>query len=165
MTQEKQVVQTIPGIVKHEIGDVAVDGLISGVQAGILMALILILGGWLTGNDPITILSAFATGQTGFSPVAGLLVHLAVSGVYGVVFSIGLSVIPSKIARRLYPWPYLIFGVIYGAMLYFLAVTVILPNTGSALADIGLPVLIIAHLAYSISLGGLLLRQGKSKIH
>ena len=72
---------------RSSIGDAAVDGLLNGVVAGVVMAIYLMISGVLTGTGMAATLNAFDLGQ-GTSPVRGALIHLAVAAIYGMVFSL-----------------------------------------------------------------------------
>lgn len=136
-----------------KVGDAAVDGLLAGMAAGVVMAVYLI-GASLLGGEGLAVLNRFD--PSGASPMVGALMHLAVSGVYGATFGI--------IANRLrrFNVPAWLSGVIFGLALFVLAVSVILPNSRSALA--GMPVLDfgIAHVVYGLVIGIVISRNAKS---
>src|SRR5439155_8205458 len=67
-------------------GDAAVDGLISGVAAGLLMAIFLLAAGWIGGRGLADVLRQFDPGPVP-APLTGAITHLAVSGVYGILFA------------------------------------------------------------------------------
>ena len=134
---------------QNSIGDAAIDGLFAGLIAGILMILVIILGGLLAGETPTTILARFSTGQSA-SPLAGGLLHLAVSGIYGVVYSLLPFGIPAIFRNRLLG---VLAGLGYGLILLGLAVTVLLPGLRSPLEDLPIWVLALGHIVYGIVLG------------
>jgi hypothetical protein len=72
---------------KTGAGDAAVDGLCSGVLAGAAMGLYLVLIGMRIGQGPAVVLGRFDPAG-GASPLTGALAHLAVSGVYGLLFGL-----------------------------------------------------------------------------
>jgi hypothetical protein len=136
-------------------GDAAVDGLCSGIVAGTAMGLYLVLIGLLIGQGPAVVLGRFDPAG-GASPLTGALAHLAVSGVYGVLF--GLAGYVAARWRRLPVW---LAGLGYGLVLLFLAEALImrLPGTGSALRETPLVHLAAGHLLYGLTLGLLMDRQ------
>jgi len=96
-------------------GDAAVSGLLAGIVAGVVMAAFLAGLGFATGESVADALSHFGTGE-GTTPIAGLLTHLAVSGVYGIVWGYLL-----RIVRSLLPAPGWLVGVAYGLLLFLVA--------------------------------------------
>ena len=70
-------------------GDLAVDGIFTGIEAGIIMAAFLVVV--LVGQDfsPAEVLSVF-TLYGSPSLTSGILAHLAVSRVYGIFFILGM---------------------------------------------------------------------------
>jgi hypothetical protein len=136
-------------------GDAAVSGLFGGLGAGMLMAGFLALAGLLAGQGMGTFLGSFASGEN-VSPVQGLLTHLAVSGVYGVVFGLGWRYAKGNRPSRVPGW---MGGLAYGILLWILALAVILPGTDSPLRLLPPGVLAAAHAVYGIALGAL--TQGK----
>src|SRR3990172_2995110 len=69
------------------LGDAAVDGLLAGGGAGVLMAAYLIVAGLVMGETVGVVLGRFDPGQGG-APLVGALAHLATAGVYGVIFGL-----------------------------------------------------------------------------
>jgi hypothetical protein len=108
--------------------DAAVEGLLSGIAAGVLMAASLITLGLVTGDPPASVLGYFDPGG-GAAPLAGGLAHLAVSGVYGIAFGLGWNLAH----RRLPALPAWASGLVYGLTLYGLARTLLLPGTNSTI--------------------------------
>lgn len=84
---------------KKTIGDVAVDGLLAGMAAGLAMAGVVLVAGLLGGSGAAETLGRFDPGSDG-SPVVGALLHLAVSGLYGVVFALLSRVIGGRFGVR-----------------------------------------------------------------
>ena len=134
---------------KASASDAVIDGLFAGLIAGVLMILVIILGGLLSGESPASVLERFSTGQTA-SPLAGGLLHLAVSGIYGGFFSLLVQWMPAGLRRRLPGW---LAGLIYGLLLLGLAVTVLLPGLRSPLVELPFWTLALGHLAYGLMLG------------
>jgi hypothetical protein len=142
-----------------DLGEAAVEGLFSGVQAGVLMAGVLVMTGLLRGRSPLAILEAFTPAPMNPSPLTGLLIHLAVSGIYGVIFAAIYYLVPRRFTRFSPGWAFLVFGALYGLFLYLAAVLLILPGRLTSLGQIALPDFALAHLLYGLALGGLFFRQ------
>jgi hypothetical protein len=137
-------------------GDAAVDGLLSGIAAGLLMIAYLVIAGMLVGDKLSATLIRFDPSQYG-SPVLGLISHLAMSAIYGTIFGVILKAGSGR-------WPSLhrygwIAGLIYGAILLILAQAVYFQTVYIPLAKITLPHLIVAHLIYGSALGFLVTRR------
>ena len=126
-------------------GDRAVSGLLSGFTGGLVMAVIIVLVGLVAGDSWLETINRFNPFGQG-SPVQGVLLHLGVSAVYGIVFGLLLPILP----RRLPAW---LAGLAYGLLLFGLAQLVILPGTGSGLAGLPLWGLAAAHGVYGLVLG------------
>jgi hypothetical protein len=135
-------------------GDAAVDGLLSGAGAGVLMAIYLLVAGLLGGQSWQAILAQFDPGANP-QPLTGALAHLAVAAVYGAVFGVG---------RRFWPagWPKLptwLAGALYGLALWVIALGVTRGRPdGVWLAGSGPVHLGVAHAVYGVALGALLRR-------
>lgn len=126
-------------------GDAAVDGLLAGLVAGVVMAGYLLITGVIGGDDLGLILGRFAPGGP-TTPIAGALSHLAVAGIYGAVFGMLARFVPNRVP----PWG---AGVGYGLLLFVLAQYAFLPGTGSALLEVSPVHFGIAHLLYGGMLG------------
>jgi hypothetical protein len=134
----------------RSMSDTAVDGLLAGLVGGAAMALFLVVIGWLTGTPPLTTLAYFDPAQTG-SWLTGLLAHLAVSAIYGVVFGLLLGIvgrIRPSLAKRTWLW-----GMGYGLLLWLLGLGVVLTAVGAPLAQIPVWQFALAHLIYGLVLG------------
>lgn len=133
-------------------GDVAVDGLLWGLGAGVAMGLYLILLS-LANGEPAG--AAFRSlGLPGASAfLTSLLGHLAVAGVYGAVWAL----VYRWVLRRL-PLPAWAWGLLYGAVLFGIAWLVALPAgvSGAQLAH-----MLAAHLVYGAVLGIFAWRQAR----
>lgn len=142
------------------MGDAAVEGLLNGILAGIAMAVWIVAVEWLNGIAPQNALGYFDPGDNA-SPLIGLILHLAVAGVYGVVFGI-LTALVLRI-RNAPPkrWWGPVLGALYGVLIFGVATSIILPQTGSELLLLPLWALTVAHLIYGIGLGTLQLRVRK----
>lgn len=127
-------------------GDAAVEGLVHGIIAGVAMAAYLVVAGLLGGDSPATMLGRFGLGSEA-SPIAGVLGHLAVSAVYGIIWGLiwrsvhHRSGVPGSLA-----------GIAYGLVL-FLGSQVLLPAAGSPRAAVPAVHLAVAHVIYGLVLG------------
>ncbi|MFQ5859865.1 MAG: hypothetical protein ACE5LU_30080 [Anaerolineae bacterium] len=137
------------------VGDAAVDGLLAGVVAGIVMAAYLVAIGVVTGEGPATVLARFAPGA-GASPMTGALVHLAESAVYGALFGVGWRLVGRRRPHRLLTG---LAGLAYGVLLLLVAKAIILPGTASPLREIPFVHFAVAHGVYGLVLGFLTGRQ------
>ena len=137
---------------RSSTGDTAVDGLLHGVGAGIVMAIYLIVIGLLTGAGLAATLSAFDLGQ-GTSPLRGALIHLAVAAIYGILFSLIYRLIGR--GRSIGRGGNVIIGLAYGLLLWL--ITQIAFAAGVNVAPSSLPTLhfAVAHALYGIVLGWL----------
>lgn len=135
---------------KKSAGDVAVDGLIAGLPAGVGMAIVLALTGLLSDRQLLATLGYFDPSQDG-NWLTGLLAHLAVAAIYGMVFALLMGALagtqPSW--RRLVVW----WGVLYGMLLLTVVYGVWLAVVESPLAQIDTWQMATAHLVYGLLLG------------
>ncbi len=137
------------------LGDIAVDGLLAGLGAGIAMAIVLVVVGLFTGEMPWTLFARFdPSGRA--QPFVGILAHLAVAGVYGLLFGLVRWGLRRRLSRRT---TVLALGLIYGIALYVLAETVLLPSTHSPLLAISVFGFALGHVAYGATLGWLMSRE------
>ena len=134
---------------RESASDAVIDGLFAGLVAGILMIVVIILGGLISGESPASVLGRFSTGQAA-SPAAGGLLHLAVSGIYGGLYGLLEYWMPSGLRSRLPGW---LMGMVYSLLLLVLAFTVLLPGLGSPLVELPLWVLALGHSVYGLVLG------------
>ena len=147
-------------IYQATFGDAAVDGLLSGLVAGIGMAGYLVLAGLTTGEGPgpvsyRQVLGRFAPDAEAAALTGGLM-HLAVAGVYGMLFALGWWLLVRW--RGVPAW---LAGLAYGAALLLVAETLILPSTGSPLAEIPTVHFALAHGIYGVILGFLVGRNAE----
>lgn len=140
---------------KRTAGDVAVDGLLAGVVAGLIMLGYLLLVALVGEEGLATMLGHFAPGPEG-SPLAGTVAHVAVSGIYGALFSVAARLLPGRP-----PLFTIIAGVLYGLLLLWLAVIAFLPGAGLTLAEVEPFHLTMAHLVYGVSLAWLSQRNNE----
>jgi hypothetical protein len=141
---------------RRAIGDVVVDGLLSGLLAGAAMGIFLVAAGLIGGVGPGQVLGRFDPAGDA-SPLTGTLMHLAVSGLYGVGLAFVLHLLGGRWADwRRYGW---LLGAGYGLVVWVVAQFVLLPSLGIALADIPPAQFIPAHLVYGVVLGYVLGRH------
>lgn len=137
-------------------GDTAVDGLVAGLVAGLAMAVFLALAGLTSGTPPLTTLGYFDPARAG-NWLTGLLAHLAVSAIYGVVFALLLGLlgrIRPSLMRLVWLW-----GVVYGLVLLAAAYGVVFTAVTSPLAQVAIWQMGLAHVIYGLVLGLQLLNQ------
>lgn len=135
---------------RKSVGDLAVDGLFSGMAAGLAMAAVLLVAGLLDGAGIAETLGRFDPGNEA-SPVMGALLHLAVSGLYGAVFALGFNFLRRAspgIGR--YTW---LAASVYGLALWLTAHFLLLPDLNAGLAHIAPIQFALAHLVYGVALG------------
>jgi hypothetical protein len=140
--------------------DAAIDGLLSGVIAGLVMVVYVALSGWAGGGDPLATLALFAPEPTS-GPLVGLLAHLAVSGIYGVVFGVLYAGLLRRPSYNPPAWLHPLVGGLYGLLLLLAAWTLLLPATSSQLQQIPFAHLAIGHLVYGALLGWLVYHRAR----
>lgn len=141
------------GKASRSIGDVAVDGLLRGVAAGIAMAAVLVLAGLVAGQPVQFVLSRFDPTGTG-APLAGTLAHLATAGIYGVVFALLTAPVADRLGNRM-----LLAGLAYGVVLLMVSLALIQTDLGTPLRSLPLWGWSLAHLVYGSVLGALMVRR------
>jgi uncharacterized membrane protein YagU involved in acid resistance len=129
---------------QFSLGEAAVEGLLAGIAAGAVMLAYLLAFGVLSGESVAVILGYFSI-QVPPNPFQGVLLHLAVSGIYGLLFGI----VWRLLGRRLPAWG---TALLYGLAIYLLARFVLLPESGSPLLDIPPLHFTLAHLVYGLVL-------------
>lgn len=130
-------------------GDAAVAGLLHGLAAGLVMALFLAAAGLSRGQSLADTMAAFTiSDQPAVSnALAGLLGHLAVAGVYGLVWGLAWRTIGRRLAV-----PAWLGGLVYGLLLWGIA-QVVMRSVGSSLAQIAPWALLAGHGVYGLLLG------------
>lgn len=141
---------------KATAGDAAVDGLLAGGGGGLAMAAYLLVASLVMGAHWREVLSYFDPGRGG-SAVAGMAAHLAVAGIYGVLFGLIAWFTPRRWRRRLPGW---LIGVAYGLLLWLLAQTVLLPGAGLPLQTFPRLHFALGHAVYGLVLGLLINQTG-----
>jgi uncharacterized membrane protein YagU involved in acid resistance len=111
------------------------------------MGVYLIMAALLSGYSVAEALSWF-TPDKGGDALQGILLHLAVSGIYGI----GFGLLRHWLFRRIPGW---LSGLAYGLALLVLANLVILPGAGLGLEEFSKLHLGAAHLLYGLILGHL----------
>lgn len=129
--------------------DLAVDGLVRGLAAGAGMAVVLLAGGALVGIPPEELLVRFNPDSSG-GWLKGLLIHLSVSGIYGVVYQVGMAGLTRLTRVSLPGW---LSGLVYGLALFGLALGLWLPGLSSSLADLPGWLLALGHMVYGLIIG------------
>lgn len=135
---------------EEEMGETAVNGLIAGLPAGLVMAISLALTGISTGTQPLVTLGYFDPRRAG-GWLSGLLGHLAVAAIYGLIYALLMRVgerIRPSFSRVSWLW-----GMVYGLVLYGLAVGIVFRAAPSPVAQIAGWQLAAAHLLYGLVLG------------
>ncbi len=134
---------------RKTVGDVAVDGLLSGVVAGVAAALYLVIIGLFSGETFHSTLGRFDPQQTG-NAILGIFVHLGMSAVYGGLF----AVLYRPIRRRMPTSPVLnlIIGLIYGIILMLVAELVFNSGIESVLDDISIIQFALFHIIFGLVL-------------
>jgi hypothetical protein len=130
-------------------GDAAVAGLLRGLAAGLAMAAVFVVAGLLRGQGPAGTLAAFTlSGQpVAANALTGLLGHLAVAGVYGLVWGVAWRAIGRRTAI-----PAWLGGLVYGLLLWGVA-QVLVRSIGASLALVAPWALLAGHLVYGLILG------------
>lgn len=129
------------------LSDQAVSGLFGGLLGGLAMALVIALFS-LSYGQGLAFLGYFST-ETAAAPLQGVLMHLAVAGVYGMLYQLlrhWLGLGRLKI-------PGVLVGLVYGVLLWAVAVTVLLPAARSIMLSIAWPAFFFGHVAYGLVLG------------
>jgi hypothetical protein len=130
---------------RGSMGELAVEGLFAGIAAGLVMLLYLMVSGILSGEAASVMPGRFSI-QVPPNPLQGALLHLAVSGIYGMLFGI----IWRFVGGRISCW---LAAVLYALAIYLLAIFVLLPGTGTPLLKIAPLHFVLAHLVYGLGLG------------
>ena len=129
-------------------GDTAVTGLFSGLKGGVAMAAVIVVFSLLAGQG-ISYLSSFSS-DTPVPAQQGLLMHLAMSGIYGMLYGLIHHQVRIERFRRLPGW---LKGLGYAMLLWIFAVGVLLPAARSLVMTLPWPVFFSGHLAYGLVLG------------
>lgn len=141
---------------QKSMGDTAVDGLLAGIGAGLVMALFLLLIGLVNGDLATAVFGRFDPGQNQ-QWLTGLVIHLAVSSIYGIVFGLlYLVLIRIRPSWARLSW---LLGLAYGLLLYGVVQTALAMGIDSGLVQFTAVILLLAHAIYGLVLGILLGRK------
>jgi len=139
--------------------DAAVDGLTSGLLTGAAMGLFLMAAGLAQGQSPATILGRFAISGSAANPLEGVLLHLAVSAIYGILYGLlfwlGLR---RWLSGRPSAWGALP-GAAFGLLIWLAAEFILIPVSGSQAASFPAWQFALAHLLFGAILGWWVLRS------
>jgi hypothetical protein len=139
---------------KLQAGDAVVKGLFNGFIAGMGMAIVLV-GAGLAGSVPVDSTLARFAPVSGGSLLTAIMAHLAVSGIYGLVFGLLWSSAIRWLRLDQSLWPAILTGTVYGLLLWLGAQYILLPTTGAALGFLPAGQFLLAHLVYGLILGWL----------
>jgi hypothetical protein len=148
MTESKVVAKTA-----RSAGDIAVDGLLRGVIAGLAMSAVLVAAGLLARLPAQFVLSRFDPTSSG-AVLPGLLAHLATAGIYGVLFALLTAPVADRLGSRM-----ILAGLAYGVILLAVSKGLMASELGAPLRALPAPGWALAHLAYGTVLGWLLVRR------
>jgi hypothetical protein len=137
-------------------GDAAVAGLLAGLGAGMSMALALVVINWFAGGGAVATFGPFDPAGSG-NWVTGLLTHLAVSGIYGMLFA-QLMVWGNR-AWSPMPRASLATGLVYSGVLLLLAWLWLLPAANAVLRAQPFLPFALGHAVYGATLGAWLGRE------
>jgi hypothetical protein len=129
-------------------GDTAVSGLFSGVLGGVAMAAVIGFFSLLAGQG-LGFLGYFSSGAP-VMPLQGLVMHLAVSSIYGMLYALVRRWTGLDHLTWLPGW---LAGIIYALGLWVFGVTLLLPAAKSLFLTLPWVVLFAGHLAYGLVLG------------
>jgi hypothetical protein len=133
--------------------DSAIDGLGGGLLAGLAMGSFLVLISWPTGVEPAQLLNHFDL-QAIPSPLVGGLIHLAVSGVYGIAYGLSFWLLLRHALAGKPTWAGALAGIAYGLLLWLPADLVLLPATSPSLQVVPGWAFAAAHMLYGAILDG-----------
>lgn len=150
-------------IKRVNVGDAAVEGLLNGILAGVVMAAWIVLIEMLSGIAPLAVLGYFDVGSSTLnssaSPFVGLFTHVAISGIYGVVFGMVAMLVARMLGAQLNLGIWSALGILYGALVFGIAEWILLPRTNSPLREMPLWAFATAHFIYGIVLAWLSARN------
>jgi hypothetical protein len=142
-------------------GDLAVDGIFTGIEAGIVMAVFLAAVSAQNHISPVELLSTFSF-KSSPTWISGLLTHLAVSSIYGIFFSIGTYFIFRRSSTLKVSFFVPFSGLIYGSLLWIAAEYYLFDLTAVQLKEVPTNILLAAHLIFGLALGFLVQRRRRS---
>ena len=133
---------------KQSVGDAAVSGLFNGLLGGLGMALVIVLFSFFAGQGA-AYLSYFSS-ETLAPPLQGLVMHLAMSGIYGMLYGLIYRLVRIGRFQHLSGW---LMGLGYALLLWAFAVSILLPADRSLILTLPWVVFFCGHLAYGLVLG------------
>jgi hypothetical protein len=133
---------------RSSTGDTAVSGLFSGLQGGVAMAAVIVLFS-LSAGQGLAYLGNFSAAAP-VLPLVGLLMHLAVSSIYGMLYALVRRWTRLDQQARLPGW---LTGLVYALGLWVFAVLLLLPATRALILDLPWVVFFTGHIAYGLVLG------------
>ena len=137
-------------VTSRTVGDAAIDGLLTGIGAGLAMGLLLLAAGLLIGDPPAEVIGRFDPARSN-NLVTGLLTHVAVSAVYGAIFGLlFLAIVRWRSGLAWFGW---MAGLLYSLVLYAIASGAIWAGVDSGLARFPAVILLLAHAAYGLVIG------------
>jgi hypothetical protein len=119
----------------RSVGDAAVDGLFGGLAAGILMGAYLFFVG-VTEGVPASDVLKLLVGMDEIGPTSAVLMHLAISGIYGVLFGIGIYLSRLDRQARTNIARLSLIGLGFGLALAVIARYLLLPGSGSIMESL-----------------------------
>ena len=136
---------------ERKLSDAVLDGLFGGLAGGLAMAAYLVAWGLIAETRPGVVLGLFDPSERG-TALTGVLTHLAVASVYGIVFGLIWWVLRRGLRLGVPTW---LAGAVYGLALLLVAQAAVLPAANSPLAAIPTLHFAIAHIIYGIVLGSI----------
>jgi hypothetical protein len=140
---------------RRSLADSAVDGLLAGAGAGLVMGVVLVLLGQIAGESWQQVLAGLDP-RPATSTALGAVAHVAVAGIYGALFAVMTRWVEHRAA------PYWIAAVGYGLLLFFVAEYALQPGLHVTLPAVAAPLLALAHVVYGVTLAWMLARVHES---
>jgi uncharacterized membrane protein YagU involved in acid resistance len=144
--------------IETSAGDSAVDGLSGGLLAGLLMAAFLVIVAWIGGEGPAQFLARFDLQATP-TPLVGGLIHLALSGVYGIAYGLAFWLLLRRGLAGKSIWVGALAGAMYGLLLWLAADLILLPAANSPLQAVPGWAFALGHVFFGALLGAWVLRN------
>ena len=138
-----------------KFSEVAVEGLFAGLLAGLAMAAWMAVSALIRSETLGDLFSRFNPTQTA-SPLMGLLLHLAASSVYGILFGLVWYLASTPHHTDLSGRQAVVLGAGYGVLLFLLGWYLLLPASASPLRQLPFWQFGLAHLIYGAIMGWLI---------
>ena len=140
------------------LGDSAVDGLVAGFVAGVAMGIYLMVVGLRSRIGAWYLIETLVPLDSD-NLLYTILLHLAISMIYGAVYGTVISLIRRISGQRFRSWYLVVFAVIYGLALFVFARMALFSIIEQAFFSQNLLLhFLVAHVFYALVLG-LLVRQ------